>query len=514
MMRHPRLYKLVSFLVLIVVFSSGCTASDVQTTHLNSYIPSETQQTAPELTAVEAGIVCTGLGDNFLISNNHQLHSICELIYDSLFIKTGAASYEESIVKTYTVIEKEDSVVLWSFSIRTDIVFSDSGTKLTAKDCVDTINYIKNNGGYYAENLSSVISCSQTSPYSFEIECKSDCDDLVKSLVFPIIPSSSLSQPSILLTEGSGSFVVEEYEQDKNMLLLIGNTDSWKRTVRISELNIHIFGTNEDLYACYANDELDYAVFSSEFRIPAVTSKDTTILLNPGDSIKLLELNKDSGILSDLDMRETVISAINRDQLARLIQPSQAIEINRVQGTGIAETKNSFVYECDLQRSKYCFESYLRQNPEIEPEGIILEIVVESVFDNKTDYNIALFIQEDLNRIGVQTNISLLNSAEYQAALEHGSFDIAIRNCHVRDNTSIRFYDYFDLPESAYDSVMAGEEDSLYCSDEELNQIEEFIYRQQHILPLYQDADCILYRNLELNAMISGPDHAFSVLKY
>ena len=493
-----RKYKRIFAIFIVLLLLVGCTSKPSKEIKLNSSFSSDIVTSSEFLDEIQIGMVGNCLNENFLLSFDPNIHAVSSLIFDSLFVKTSTSDSEPHLVKNYSKKES-DGQSIWTFNIYSNVYFQDTNAKLTALDCVETINYLKQNSGFYQDYVKDCIEIKQTSPYSFQIVSTTG-NDLTEKLVFPIIKADELENTINIQMSSTGGYCIDEILLEEGSLKLTSNANWWKRSPFINRITIVFFDNNPSLNNAFFNNEIDIAISKGSVSDARTQSNSNTMYMLPGSTACAVLLNEDSDILNTTDLRSSFTSCLKREQIVQMLFPSRAIEISTLQGSclNIAE-KSSLLYEYEPFLAEEYYEDILKGNENIVP----IRIVVASQLDSKLDIQTANFIADGLKDLGLESETIVLDEEQMKSVLKSKNYDLAIVHYTVYPYPSEEVYEYcyetfgYPIQQNIFEETYTSGADAFDIYTRFIS-AEERIHSDYVMIPLYQDATyCLVQEQIE-----------------
>ena len=271
---------------------------------------------------------------NPILSKNQDVQYISKLIYDPIInisedfnlVQGIAEEWNKLDNKTYLIKLKED--VLWS-----------NGEKLTSKDVLYTVNYIKTNESIYNDNVKNIEDVEIINDYLLKIHLKVPEDYFEYMLTFPII----CEEENI----GTGRYIIDSI--DDNLVVLKS-----KKNKQI--IKFKVFENSNKLYNAFLEEKIDMFLTTNENYSKYIGQVGHEKNIICGRRFDYLKINQKSNLLKEKEVVEAISKLINKNEI-----------INKVYN-GIYNRAEFF-----LQYGSYLYDDNIKYEYNINKAQKILE---------------------------------------------------------------------------------------------------------------------------------------------
>ncbi len=343
------------------------------------------------------------------------------LAYEGLFIVNEDLTVKGVLATDYSV--SEDGTV-YTVNLKKDVKFHDS-TPFTSADVVATLDYLKQHGGYYSELISNVASYSAKGDYSVEITLSAPSVNFACNLDFPILPSGitpTAFTSSDFKINGTGRYKYKETSPYIGITLTVNDTWHKNDGVYIKDVFVRFLNDNEALLHAFNSGETDMITthrgrwgefsYTGNFNSYELTSTEYVFV----------GINTDKSAFSDVQLRKSLASLIDKDHIADTIMFSHAT----VADTPISA--KAYFYRGDSETPDYDGE-YIKGQKEtvfilFNEEDAVKEQIANYV---KSQLETA-GVKAELTKVDYETYVQKVNSGDYQLYI--GQIDMK-RDCDI-----------------------------------------------------------------------------------
>ena len=351
---------------------------------------------------------------------------------------------------------------IYNISIRQNAVWQD-GQPVTSDDVVFTINLIQNKVSAYPDdvrNLWKEIKVTTLDPKTLRFELSEPYAPFLDYLVFGILPKHILDpiSPDNLATAdfnlhpvGSGPFQFDSLKTKNGHIdgvVLKAFPAFYGQKPYIEQVEFNFYPTSMDAFLAYQQGEiLGISQISTDILNSALSQPNLSVYTSrlPRITMVLFNLkNQDVPFLQDKDLRNALLTGLNRQLIIDQILKGQAIQANSPILPGnwaYYEGVQKAIYDLDQAISMLKVAGYALGN---DGSGIRKKDNASLSFtllhpDDQIHTDIAKAIQSDWAALGVQVTLkavsyedllnNYLTSRDFQAAL----VDLDLTNMHDPD---------------------------------------------------------------------------------
>lgn len=381
-MRYSAVKRLLCLLLALLCLT-GCTRGSAEQADIAEPFGSTPASTAEDSVAVPTvgngtfSMPCNasyGWDPYNCLSMENQ--AVMDLVFEGLFTMTPTYDYEPVLCKEYTV---STSGLTYTITL-VDAEFS-NGATLTAQDVVYSFQKAADSD-LYGARFRDVNSMEATDSKTVTIYMANPNDRLLCMLDFPIIPSGTAPAAAV----GTGPFIRDGLSR------LTKNQKWWKGadTVSFDLVNLYASSSAEDTRDHFEIDMLHF-VYNDPLDPSAATFHCDYELWNSRNSImQYLGFNMSAGVFQDQEVRQGVINAIDRADIAESVYHNFAdaasLPVSSVSDNYFDDLARIYTYDRDTALATLMDSSsfYL---PDDHP------VVTGEIFDE--DYVAPTFDEED-----------------------------------------------------------------------------------------------------------------------
>lgn len=338
------------------------------------------------------------------LAENRANLALASLLYEPLFALNAEFQAEPVLCESWST--SEDGLT-WTLNLRQNITFSD-GTPLTGEVAAAALNTARTAPSRYASRLSA-ISAITGEDSTVTITLSSPNGSLPVLLDIPIALDNS-SRPL-----GTGCYVLS---QNGDELTLTARSDWWQsRPLPAAEI---------PLKSVKKSDELILSFESGDVALVDVDLMGTNSLGYSGSyetwdyattSMLYLGFNTQSGLCRDVQVRQALALAIDRDSIAQVDFARHAV------AAALPVHPNNPLYnEVTAEKLAYSPETLMARLTDLNLIGRSLTLVVNS--ENAARVAAAQRIAQQLSWTGMNVTVKKLAFEDYILALKQGNFDL------------------------------------------------------------------------------------------
>ena len=346
---------------------------------------------------------------------------ICGLLYGSLVLLN--TDFSTSLSYAEHIVPSEGNMV-WEITVRSGLLFSD-GTECGADDLRYSILQAAAEGSYFQKSLESVSSVTKNGSYGVTVVL-SDADRHFDSLlVFPLIKNGSADAPVAL----PGRYSLSE---DGTQLLC--NSDAKIQTVELVKLADHSMLLQETRLGVY---DIVYSDDPTGISVTSVGGMETMSSSN----LVYVGMNSGRSFLNNLSFRQALSLALDTEAVCEEIYRGYAEPAKGPFSPAFYDAAHLASYSCDLQAANQILDDLGYENRSGEDYRLVgqselsLDILVCSDTGEKTE--LAAFLSETIESLGIRATVTALAYEKYLAAVEAGNFDLYLAEVKLGDNMDL-----------------------------------------------------------------------------
>ena len=374
---------------------------------------------------------------NPIITKNKKVQDVTKLIYESLVNITADGKAEPCLAKEW---ETSDNIT-YIIKLRTGVKWTD-GTLLSSNDVKFTIDRLlqdeEADGVVYAENVKNIKEVDIIDNTTLRIILYNPIPFYQYYLNFPILSSLYFQDTNFWDTEKNekpittGRFYIKE--TTGNTIVLEKNKNWWNienENSVIDKITINIYSKLAELYKAFKLGSIDIiATENSNYQeyVGKIGYNTTEI---EGRDFVFLALNTQSEILSDVNVRKAIRSAINKDEIVSNIYKGTYSKANFPLSSNSYlvddENKNYFElseFETLLSNADWKLRNKVWQKTE---NGKTKKLELNLVVGNSSKrQKTAEYIKEALASQGIAINIKAVSKDEFKNYLQNKQYDIIL----------------------------------------------------------------------------------------
>lgn len=377
-----------------------------------------------------------------LRGNSRDLSSMNHLVFESV------VELDENLSPVPLLADRwEYTDGAWYFYLRDGVVFHD-GSPLTAYDVVASFEDIQLNEATspYANRITYIQEMTAEDDLTLRVVGNGVSYMVLYAMTFPVVQRYTLNAT---LPRGTGPYWYISYNSYSS-LRLERNPLWWKRQASIQSINCLRYDETADALTALSLQEID--VFSTREPGGALSRQlsDRLTLSYSTISWECLVPNLDSGILSDVTVRQAIMYAIDRTTLA------DTAYLGMVQESETPVNPSSWLYETQSTQYNYNPERAYQMLQsagwhDSDNDGILDRVhdgLWEDLAFTLVTYNepgISIReeaveqIAEQLGRVGIQVTVETTDKEGMRDRFEDNTFDLALVGFNLSEVPDLTF---------------------------------------------------------------------------
>lgn len=428
-----RLAALLSVFVLLLAACDGVDDADVSTEDTDDAGAEEADTDdagAEEAAGNQGGTLRVRFGGDiagfdpamlFQIENQ----TVAQNIYNGL-LRYNEETNEiiEDLASSYEV---SDDGLTYTFELREGVAFHDDFGDLTADDVVFSFERIMDpdTGSRYASEVANIAEVTALDDLTVEFTLESPNANFLHT-VSAFNQGFIVSQAAVeergddfaLNPVGTGPFAFDSYTPG-DTVLLVAHEDYFEGRPALDAVEFRIIAEETTAEVALSNGEVDafFAMSSPEVVQRLEEDEEITVHRRTASFVNNLILNTQEEPLDDVRVRQAMAHAINRE----------AIQEDFFQGLrGPADTwlTEAFMeYNDDVTAYPYDPDHARELLDEAGVESFDFEITAPALAPYSEQ---VVLIQDDLNAVGINTTLNIVERAEYGAVRAEGNIESSI----------------------------------------------------------------------------------------
>ena len=376
-----------------------------------------------------------------------------------------------------------------------------NGNNLKASDVVFTINAMKAAGSKcpYYNKISRIHSAFMRSKNVVAIYFNNNYNCSLDDLVFPIVPSSQYSGTGAFVAAkddfrpvGTGQYKYNSYNK-KKQLELIPN-DNYFGTAAEKNITVTLLPERDLAANMMEIDSVSCYVDSAANRKSIALDRGYQIFDIPSNKVEFLVFNTSSAYLSKKNMRKALAYGIDTKKILEGAYMGDGILTDTIyypNFMGVKDTLSEYSY--DIKKSQQMLSQMGWKD--INGDGVLEDkdgkrytLEVLTCKDNATRSSAAHIIKNNLELLGLKTEVISLPASEYIRAIRAKDFDILITGYTIEESYDLRSF-FNGKNEWGYTnyglSTKAAELDRLYTPQQYTEKYKELKDLLLDELPYY-----------------------------
>ena len=434
---------------------------------------------------------------NPVISQSEDVYYISKLIYDGLYDYDENMSVIPRLASEYTINTEKAFIEV---TLKDGIKWH-NGNNLKASDVVFTINAMKAAGSKcpYYNMISRIHSAFMRSKNVVAIYFNNNYNCSLDDLVFPIVPSSQYSGTGAFVAAkddfrpvGTGQYKYNSYNK-KKQLELIPN-DNYFGTAAEKNITVTLLPDRDLAANMMEIDSVSCYVDSAANRKSIALDRGYQIFDIPSNKVEFLVFNTSSAYLSKKNMRKALAYGIDTKKILEGAYMGDGILTDTIyypNFMGVKDTLSEYSY--DIKKSQQMLSQMGWKD--INGDGVLEDkdgkrytLEVLTCKDNATRSSAAHIIKNNLELLGLKTEVISLPASEYIRAIRAKDFDILITGYTIEESYDLRSF-FNGKNEWGYTnyglSTKAAELDRLYTPQQYTEKYKELKELLLDELPYY-----------------------------
>lgn len=387
---------LLSFMVLLVSVALCACGGDKKTE------TSSTANTSSEGTPTSGGSVVFGMTQDLVSLDPHQItdagtRSVVFNIYEGLVKPTSTGDLEPAIASSYTI---SDDAKSYTFTLREGITFHD-GNAVTAEDVkysIERYAEIQGESSAFSSLLDKVVIDDEK---TVTVSLKEGYSEFLADLTLAIIPAANSDPEGNPI--GTGPFKFVSYTPGQELVLAKSESYSVSGMPYLDKVTFKIIADTDTAFTqlqAGTIDILNYLTTAQVQTLEQMTGDQFDIVQGNMNLVHAMFLNNDYEPLSNVQVRQALCYAINRDEINQFLFNGKSHLIGSHMIPALEtwyepSTENMYPYNVDKAKELLAAAGYA--------DGFDLEISVPSSYSQHVDT--AQIIVDQLSKVGIRATI-------------------------------------------------------------------------------------------------------------
>lgn len=368
---------------------------------------------------------------NPILSQNKHVQEISRIIFEPLLELDEQYKLKKCLAKDWA----KTSATTYLVKIRDDVKWSD-GTQLLVEDVIFTIEILKQVQSVYSSNVQNITNAEKVDDDTIQITIDREVPFFEYNLIFPIMSRNFYEGQDFITSEknsapiGTGKYKI--VENVSNAIILNKNENYSREELTLEKITIGKYANMGEFYNAFKLGKIDIITTTNiviEDYIGTIGYNKQEV---EGREFDFLALNTQSTILSDVEVRNAILHAINRENIVISLYNNKykVTDYPLDYGNWLQGEKGDNSYNPDLakqilEQNGWEFKNNKWQKIEnYSTKTLSFKIVVQD--SNQTRLTIAEMIKADLEAIGINVSIIKASDNQYQYYLQNKNYDSII----------------------------------------------------------------------------------------
>lgn len=381
---------------------------------------------------------------NPILSQNKHVQEISRIIYEPLLELDAEYKLQKCLAKEWA----KTSETTYLIKIRNDIKWSD-GNILKIEDIIFTIDILKQIPSIYGNNVQYITRVDKVDSDTIQITIDHEIPFFEYNLIFPIMSKSHYDGEDFLTSQkntlpvGTGKYKVIE---NGDKIILNKNENYSREELTLEKITIEKYANLGELYNAFKLGKIDLLTTTNTEIENFIGTIGYNMQEVPGREFDFLALNTKNTILSNVEVRNAISYAINRENIVASLYNNKykVTDYPLDFGSWLKGEKKDNAYNPDLARqileqNGWVFKYNKWQKTEnYNTKTLNFKIVVQA--SNVTRVAVAEMIKVDLENIGIQVSIVKASDSQYQYYLQNKNYDSIIAGTTISASPNLETY--------------------------------------------------------------------------
>lgn len=370
---------------------------------------------------------------NPILSNNKNVQDVSKLIFEPLITLTEDYNLEGVLAKEWSKISEKTYII----KLKENVLWHD-GKKFDSSDVAFTVNAIKElkQDSIYYHNVKNILEIQKIDEYTIKIITDTDIPYFEYNLIFPIISSKEFNIQN-LKTEsknkspvGTGMFYICDVNNED--ILLKKNTENIKSNeLKLETITLKLYNSLANTIKAYKAEEIDLFTTSNQNVEDYLKHTKYNLAQYINRNYNYIALNCENKILSNIEVRQAINYAINKEEIIKnIFYNTNQISNFPLDFGSFSYDINNKTISCDTNKAKkiliengwkYSEDGWKKNNLKLE-----LNIIVKQTKQNSI--KVTNSIVEQLSKIGIIINVKEVSTKEYNNYLQNKNYDLILIN--------------------------------------------------------------------------------------
>jgi len=447
---------------------------------------------------------------NPILSNNKNVQDISRLIFDPLFTLTEEYKLDGILAKECSRIDETTYII----KLEENIKWHD-GNKFDVSDVIFTIDMLKKlgNESVYYYNIKDITEIQEIDEYTLKIVIAKEIPYYEYNFIFPIVSSKYFDADNFILESknikpvGTGMFYISEIQN--NNILLKKSINEWdNKMIQLDTITLQLYNSLSSAINGFKSGEIDIFTTSNKHIEEYLKNTNYNKIEYINRNYQYVVLNCANKVLSNIEVRQAINSAINKEQIVKDVYNNK----NRISNFPLdfgsfAYDNNNTIMAYDTNTAKALLVdagwkySSKRWRKTVNYSYLNIEL---NMILNKNSSNMVKVgnkIKEQLNTVGIIVNLKEVSNNQYNKYLENKNYDMIIVNSTYGYSPSLeKYFGEDNLANYSNEEIRSLLKDTQLTDDE--NKIKQ---KYTQVTEIYNNDVPYISLNFNQNTMIYSP---------
>jgi len=448
---------------------------------------------------------------NPILSNNKNVQDISRLIFDPLFTLTEEYKLDGILAKECSRIDETTYII----KLEENIKWHD-GNKFDVSDVIFTIDMLKKlgNESVYYYNIKDITEIQEIDEYTLKIVIAKEIPYYEYNFIFPIVSSKYFDADNFILESknikpvGTGMFYISEIQN--NNILLKKSINEWdNKMIQLDTITLQLYNSLSSAINGFKSGEIDIFTTSNKHIEEYLKNTNYNKIEYINRNYQYVVLNCANKVLSNIEVRQAINSAINKEQIVKDVYNNK----NRISNFPLdfgsfAYDNNNTIMAYDTNTAKALLVdagwkySSKRWRKTVNYSYLNIEL---NMILNKNSSNMVKVgnkIKEQLNTVGIIVNLKEVSNNQYNKYLENKNYDMIIVNSTYGYSPSLeKYFGEDNLANYSNEEIRSLLKDTQLTDDE--NKIKQ---KYTQVTEIYNNDVPYISLNFNQNTMIYSPN--------
>lgn len=423
---------------------------------------------------------------NPILSQNKHVQEITRIIFEPLLELDEEYKLQKCLAKDWA----KTSETTYLVKIRDDVKWSD-GSQFVVEDVMFTIEMLKQVASVYSSNVQNIISVEKIDDDTVKITLNQEVPFFEYNLIFPIMSSKMTDVNSAPI--GTGKYKI--VQNISNAIILSKNEHYTREELTLEKITISKYATLGELYNAFKLGKIDVITTTNigiENHIGTIGFNKQEVY---GREFDFLALNTQNAVLSNVEVRNAILHAINRENIVTSLFNNKYKVLNYpldygnwLEGEPKDSSYNPELAKQILEQNGWVYKyDKWQKTQNYYTRTLSFKIVVQA--SNQTRVTVAEMIKADLEAIGIRVTVVNASDNQYQYYLQNKNYDSIITGttCSLSPNLTT-YFNASNYTSNAELNTLLSEVKNITKEDllkEKYNRIRQIFNEQQPFIGLY-----------------------------